>query len=76
MPDAMDHVQQLNQDLTADALAKHARRQVEAGRMHCINPDCGESIAGARTAMGAVRCVDCQREHESRDAHFTRWGRR
>lgn len=75
MPDAMDRVQQHNQDLTADALAMHARRQVVAGRTECINQDCGEPIARVRTEMGAVRCVECQREHESRAAHFATWGR-
>lgn len=47
-----------------------------AGRTHCINLDCGEPIATARTAMGAQRCMDCQREHEARDAHFAAWGRK
>lgn len=76
MPDAMDRVQQHAQDLNAAALTAHAQRPVVAGRVACINLDCGQPIASARTALGAVRCVECQTEHESRDAHFAAWGRR
>lgn len=76
MPDAMDRVQQHAQDLTADALAAHAKRAVVVGRTHCINVDCGEAIAPARTTMGAQRCVVCQTEHEARAAHFAAWGHR
>lgn len=76
MPDAMDRVQQHTQDLTADALAAHSRRRVVVGRTHCINLDCGEAIASARTQMGAMRCIDCQRGHEARAAHFAAWGRK
>ncbi len=76
MPDAMDHVQQLTDDLTADALARHAAKLVVPGRTACINQDCAAPIAASRTAFGAQRCVVCQREHEARAAHFAAWGHR
>lgn len=76
MPDVMDHVQQLNDDLTADALARHAAKLVVPGRATCINQDCGAAITATRTALGANRCVECQREHEARAAHFAAWGHR
>lgn len=31
-------------------------------------PDCGEAIPLARAALGAERCIDCQRTHEARRA--------
>jgi RNA polymerase-binding transcription factor DksA len=71
MPDAMDRVQQYADDLNADALAQHARRPVQTGRM-----DCGEPILPARTALGALLCMECQRAEEARAAHFSTWRRR
>lgn len=72
MPDAMDAVQQHAQDLTADALALHARRTVIAGRTHCANLDCGEAIAPPRTALGAQLCLECQRHDEAQTARGRR----
>lgn len=54
MPDAMDRVQQHAQDMTADALAEHARRPVAAGRTHCGNLDCREPIAPERWARSCA----------------------
>lgn len=76
MPDAMDRVQQHALDLTADALAEHARRQMASGRTHCGNLDCGEPIAPARTALGAQLCLDCQRVEEAQAVHLAAWQRR
>lgn len=76
MPDAMDRVQQLAQDLAADAVAEHARRPVAAGRTHCANLDCGEPIAPARTALGAQLCLDCQQAEEAARVHQAAWRRR
>lgn len=76
MPDAMDAVQQFAADATDDALRRHQARPVVAGRTTCANLDCGEPIGPARTALGAQLCMECQREHEARSAHFRTWGRR
>lgn len=76
MPDAMDRVQQHAQDMTADALAEHARRPVVAGRTHCGNLDCGEPIAPARIALGAQLCLDCQQAEEAARVHQAAWRRR
>ncbi len=73
MPDAMDRVQQHNQDLASDALAKHARRVVQAGRTDCANHDCREPIHATRTALGAQLCLDCQTEEDGRHSHFAKW---
>jgi RNA polymerase-binding transcription factor DksA len=53
-------------ELLADALADH-RRKVEAEKSsvvytHCV--ECGDDMPEARKAIGACRCVDCQREYE------------
>lgn len=64
MPDLFDQ----SQDLEAkerDALISRARRQEdEEGCSHCR--DCGYVIEPARRAANprAVRCIECQREHE------------
>lgn len=76
MPDAMDRVQQYAADLNADALAQHARRPVQAGRTHCANLDCGEPILPARTALGALLCMECQRAEEAQAVHQAAWRRR
>lgn len=76
MPDAMDHCQQLAEDLATSALEHHARREVKPGRTTCANLDCGDDIAPARTALGAQLCIDCQRGEEAQAAHFRTWSRR
>lgn len=72
----MDRVQQYASDLAGDALAKHARRPLQAGRTTCANLDCGEAIAPRRTALGAVLCLECQTAEEARAAHLKAWGRK
>ena len=76
MPDLMDAVQQHAADMASDALTAHAQRPRLAGRATCAHLDCGAGIDPPRTAMGAQRCMDCQREHEAQSAHFMAWGRR
>lgn len=75
-PDAMDHLQQLNDDHTSDALKRHADRVRAVGRTHCANLDCAEPITSARTAIGAQLCLPCQHEADAQDAHLNRWRRR
>ena len=70
MPDEMDRVQQHAQDLAADALARHKRSQPRGpGRQFCEDESCGEPIAPARQALGAVLCLECQAATEARSAH-------
>lgn len=76
MADSMDAVQQQALDAIEDALHRHQARPVIAGRSSCANLDCGEPIHSARTALGAQLCLECQREQDARDAHFTTWRRR
>lgn len=68
MPDAMDHVQQLTDDLAADALKRHRQRAKTQGRTHCANLECGEPISQLRQQAGAQLCLDCQREEERQAA--------
>lgn len=76
MPDAMDAVQQLAADHVDDALKRHQARSIMTGRSTCANLDCGEPIGRERTILGAQLCMECQREHDGRAAHFRTWGRR
>lgn len=76
MADAMDRLQQFNDDHTGDALRRHADRPKPAGRVTCANLDCGDAIAPARTALGAQLCLPCQREDEAQAAHFAKWRQR
>lgn len=73
MPDAMDHVQQLNDDLAADALKRHASRPQLAGLAACENLDCGEPISDYRRLHGARLCLACQRGEEAASAHQRTW---
>lgn len=73
MPDAMDHVQQLTADLTADALKRHASRPKLAGRTHCGNLDCDQAIAPQRQVLGAQLCLHCQRLEEAEGVHLATW---
>lgn len=74
MPDAMDRVQQHAQDLTADALAEHARRNpIKQGLQFCEDEQCGEPITPVRQANGARLCLDCQKAAEARAVHQQTW---
>lgn len=49
-----------------DSLRRHAlRRPARPGRSACI--DCDSPITPAQQAMGADRCVDCQRDVDLRN---------
>lgn len=76
MPDAMDHVQELNEAHTADALKRHAARVLPEGRATCAHADCGEPISDARRRLGAQLCMECQRGEEAASAHLRTWSRR
>lgn len=58
----MDLAQARQQQDIDHALA--ARTAPRAGRTHCAHDDCGEPIAAFRQQLGAVLCIDCQRDHE------------
>ena len=73
VPDAMDHVQQLNADLAADALKRHADRPRPAGRTMCANLDCGEPISDFRRLHGAQLCLECARCEEAASVHQNAW---
>ena len=73
MPDAMDHVQQLNADLTADALKRHAERARLPGLPMCENSECGEPISDIRRGNGARLCLACQHALEGQAAHQRVW---
>lgn len=72
MPDDMDRVQEFNDQVVADALARHrsGNRQRTAGLTHCETLDCGEPIEAARTRLGARLCSDCQCEADIRARQF------
>lgn len=75
MPDAMDRLQQFNDDQAEDALRRHADRARPAGRTHCAVADCREPIVPERTALGAQLCMECQHEEDARNAHVRGWKR-
>lgn len=75
MPDAMDRLQQFNDDQAEDALKRHADRARPEGLTHCEVADCREPIAPARTALGARLCMECQKAEEAQAAHFRTWNR-
>lgn len=64
MSDAMDRLQQFNDDHVADALKRHAARPRVVGLTHCEVADCREPIAAERTRLGARLCLECQRDEE------------
>lgn len=76
MPDAMDRLQDFNDEHLADSLARHAARPVRVGRTTCANLDCGEPIGTHRTAQGAQLCDECEVDDRKRQAHFAVWARR
>lgn len=73
MPDAMDHVQQLNADLAADAQKRHADRPLPVGRSMCANLDCGEPISDFRRLDGAQLCLECAKGEEAAAVHQRAW---
>jgi RNA polymerase-binding transcription factor DksA len=76
MPDAMDHVQELNEAHVEDALKRHSARPVVEGRATCANAECGEPISDARRRLGAQLCMECQRGVEAAGAHRRVWSGR
>lgn len=74
MPDDMDVIQDRVLRETEEILAH--RPQAGQGRSACIEDGCGEAITSTRTALGAQRCMDCQRAFDAREAHFRTWARR
>lgn len=62
MPDAMDHVQNVVQLNTDDAIAAVTR--VRVGRVDC--EECGEAISELRRGLGARLCIAHQQEYERR----------
>lgn len=52
-----------------DALAAH-RRALAARHGTPTCGDCGEPISAMRQALGAVRCLDCERDAELRARRF------
>jgi len=74
--DAMDALQQFNDDRVADALSAHAQRPRPAGRTHCANLDCREAIAPERQRLGAQLCLPCQKAEEGQAVHLNAWRRR
>ena len=67
MADDVDRAQRINEQLQADALGAHRRKQltVEDSYTDCI--DCEEPIPEARRAAvpGCKRCIECQTLHEN-----------
>jgi RNA polymerase-binding transcription factor DksA len=76
MPDAMDVVQEANEQHAARALQLHAGRVVPVGRSVCAIEECGGTIGDARRVLGAQLCLPCKKAEEARVSHFTNWGRR
>lgn len=62
MTDIIDLAQERQQQDIDIALA--ARPLATAGRSHCANPECGEPITPLRQQLGALLCIDCQRDRE------------
>lgn len=60
--DTIDLAQQRQLEDIDHALA--SRKRAGVGRAECGHPDCGEPISPARQALGAVLCIDCQRDAE------------
>ena len=68
MPDLIDFAQDREAERRQDALIEFLRqRRFEAvrGLPHCC--ECAEPITETRRLAGARRCVDCQRDHETRE---------
>jgi len=66
--DVIDQAQQRQQEDIDQALARLPK--AGKGRPTCENLDCGEPISAERQALGAVLCIDCQRDDEARAARW------
>lgn len=73
MPDAMDRLQDFNDDHVSDALKRHQQRPRQEGRANCANLECGDAINPQQQAMGAQLCVVCQRAEEAVSTHLRVW---
>lgn len=68
MPDLIDFATEQYEARREEAVAEFIRqRRFEAvrGLPHCF--ECAEPITDARRLAGARRCVECQRDHETRE---------
>lgn len=68
--DILDQAANLTQTLTTayvsnvqDA-AKPEQKRNDDGTWPRPDCDCGEAIPAGRLALGKIRCVECQRDHE------------
>lgn len=68
--DTIDVAQRRQQDDIDHALA--ARSPAGEGRPTCA--ECGEAISELRQQMGAVRCLECQRDCEREAQSWARKG--
>jgi len=64
--DDIERAQETAQQFLDHSLRHHfsTNKAPRAGRSSCI--ECEEPIAPARTLLGAVLCIDCQRDDELR----------
>jgi len=77
MPDAMDRLQNFNDDHVADSLKRHTTQHTRRpGLTQCERLDCREAISPERTAQGAQRCDECEEEHQLRNSQLAPWARR
>jgi hypothetical protein len=60
--DVIDTAQRRQLEEIEHALAE--RKPAGPGREHCANLDCAAPIALVRQQLGAVLCIDCQRDAE------------
>ena len=65
MCDEADQAQDFCDTFTAAALQRQlAQRPTQPGLAACV--DCEEPISPARQRLGAIRCIECQRDEEVR----------
>ena len=68
MPDLIDFAQEREAQSREAAIAEYLRqRALEANRGLRICCECDEPITDLRRLAGAVRCVECQTVHETRE---------
>lgn len=68
MPDLIDFAQECEAQSREAAIAEYMRhRRLEATRGLHRCCECDEPITDLRRLAGAVRCVDCQTIHETRE---------
>ena len=74
MTDAIDQASQYEEMHRAHALAAIERQRArQTGLPHCV--ECGTDISPLRMSMGALLCVECQTEAETRATQMTGRGR-